>query len=109
MRLQLNPSPSLDCSRDTRGASRFFVVTLALVCATAHAADVAVSSKVQLYADNDKTVVLSPHVTATGTLNSKTSLSATYTEDVVSSASVDVRTSASPRIYDRRQEFDVGV
>jgi hypothetical protein len=71
--------------------------------------DVTVSSKVQLYADTDRTVVVSPHVTGTVTLPSKTSLSATYTEDVVSSASVDVRTTASPRIYDRRQEVDFGV
>jgi hypothetical protein len=85
------------------------VAALLLLSSPAHATDVAVSSKVQLYADNDKTVVVSPHVTATATLNSKTSISATYTEDVVSSASVDVRSSASPRIYDRRQELDVGV
>lgn len=85
-------------------------LTLALVLSTTAAAtDVAVSSKVQLYADTDRTVVVSPHVTGTVTLDSKTSLSATYTEDIVSSASVDVRTTASPRIYDRRQEVDFGV
>lgn len=69
----------------------------------------AVSAKVQVYSDTDKTVVVSPHVTATTTLDSKTSLSAAYTEDVVSSASVDVRSTASPRIYDRRQEADLAV
>lgn len=85
-------------------------LTLGLLLATSAAAtEVAVSSKVQLYADTDRTVVVSPHVTGTVTLDTKTSLSATYTEDVVSSASVDVRTTASPRIYDRRQEVDFGV
>lgn len=84
-------------------------LSLALLFPTlAAATDVVVSSKVQLYADTDATVVVSPHVTGTVTFDSKTSLSATYTEDVVSSASVDVRTTASPRIYDRRQEVDFG-
>lgn len=90
---------------------RLQLVTALLCAASAFAGetDVVVSSKVQLYADTDRTVVVSPHVTGTVTLPSKTSLSATYTEDVVSSASVDVRTTASPRIYDRRQEVDFGV
>src|SRR4051794_1976594 len=83
------------------------VLTLA---SSAYAFDTVVSSKVQIYADSDATVVVSPHVNATGTFTStKTTLSASYTEDVVSSASVDVRTTASPRIYDRRQEVDVGL
>jgi hypothetical protein len=84
---------------------------VALTIATnAYAFDTVVSSKVQVYADSDATVVVSPHVNAAGTFTStKTTLSAAYTEDVVSSASVDVRTTASPRIYDRRQEIDLGV
>lgn len=58
--------------------------TLGLLLATSAAAtEVAVSSKVQLYADTDRTVVVSPHVTGTVTLDTRTSLSATYTEDVV--------------------------
>lgn len=68
-----------------------------------------VATKVQLYTDTDRTVVVSPHVSATTTLPNQTAISATYTEDVVSSASVDVRSTASPRIYDRRQEVDLGV
>jgi hypothetical protein len=86
------------------------VAVAGLLAAPALAFDTVVSSKVQVYADTDATVVVSPHVSATGTFTStKTSLNASYTEDVVSSASVDVRTTASPRIYDRRQEVDVGV
>ncbi len=78
--------------------------------AQARAFDAVVSSKVQVYADTDATVVVSPHVNASGTVETtKTTVSGAYTEDVVSSASVDVRTTASPRIYDRRQEVDVGV
>lgn len=91
---------------------RLQLITALVLCAApalAAETDVVISSKVQLYADTDRTVVVSPHVTGTVTLPSKTSLSATYTEDVVSSASVDVRTTASPRIYDRRQEVDFGV
>jgi len=83
-------------------------LSLLVTLAVAAGPDVTVSSKVQLYADTDRTVVVSPHVTGTVTLPTKTSLSATYTEDIVSSASVDVRTTASPRIYDRRQEVDFG-
>ena len=82
---------------------------LLLVSSLASAAEVTVSSKVQVYADTDQTVVVSPHVTGTVTLDTKTALSATYTEDIVSSASVDVRTTASPRIFDRRQEVDFGL
>jgi hypothetical protein len=92
---------------------RLQLTLLALLGAAAWAggvADVTASSKVQVYADNDRTVVVSPHVNASGTLKSTgTSVTASYTEDVVSSASVDVRSSASPRIYDRRQEIDVGL
>ncbi len=92
---------------------RLQLTALVLSAASAWAggtADVTASSKVQLYADDDRTVVVSPHVSASGTLKSThTSVNAAYTEDVVSSASVDVRSSASPRIYDRRQEVDLGV
>ncbi|MHB8874655.1 MAG: DUF3570 domain-containing protein [Myxococcaceae bacterium] len=62
----------------------------------------------QLYTDSDATVVVSPHAQASGTLESGTSVNLVYTEDVVSSASVDVRSSASPRIHDVRQEVDLG-
>ncbi|MCC6337072.1 MAG: DUF3570 domain-containing protein [Myxococcales bacterium] len=81
----------------------------AALAAGAQAADVVVSSKVQVYADSDATIVVSPHVTGSATFGTGTSVNATYTEDVVSSASVDVRTTASPRIYDRRQEVDFGL
>jgi hypothetical protein len=85
-------------------------LTLLLIATPAYAVDVAVSSKVQVYADTDATIVVSPHVNAAATVpSSKTTVTAAYTEDVVSSASVDVRTTASPRIYDRRQEIDVGL
>lgn len=86
------------------------LVGLLLVASPALAIDTVVSSKVQVYADSDATIVVSPHVNAAATIeSSRTTLSGVYTEDVVSSASVDVRTTASPRIYDRRQEVDVGI
>src|SRR5205085_1962771 len=81
------------------------VLVLVLAPRPASAVDTVVSSKVQVYADTDATVVVSPHVNAAATISStKTTISGSYTEDVVSSASVDVRSTASPRIYDRRQE-----
>jgi hypothetical protein len=73
------------------------------------AADGNVATKVQIYADTDQTVVVSPHARISGTLDTGTSLEATYTEDIVSSASVDVRSTASPRIQDVRQEEDASV
>lgn len=83
---------------------------LVLLCpAAALAAEVTFASKVQVYTDDDATTVVSPHARITGKLDSGTGVDAAYTEDIVSSASVDVRSSASPRIHDRRQEVDLGV
>ena len=52
---------------------RLQLIVLLLAPSIAAATDVVVSSKVQLYADTDRTVVVSPHVTGTATFDRKTS------------------------------------
>jgi hypothetical protein len=79
-------------------------------CAVATArADTAFTSKVQVYADSDHTTVISPLVQGTADVSPTTSVNLGYVADVVSSASVDVVTQASPtRIHDTRQQASGG-
>jgi hypothetical protein len=63
------------------------------------------SARVSVYSDSDQTTVISPWVGATAPVLGGT-LAATYTSDVITSASVDVRTAASPAtIHDWRNQF----
>jgi hypothetical protein len=82
---------------------------IALVIATAAHADTTFTSKVQVYADSDHTTVVSPLVQGAADVTPNTSVNLGYTADIVSSASVDVVTQASPtRIHDTRQQASGG-
>ena len=82
---------------------------IALAIASAAHADTTFTSKVQVYADSDHTTVVSPLVQGAADVTPNTSVNLGYTADIVSSASVDVVTQASPtRIHDTRQQASGG-
>ena len=82
---------------------------LALIAASAHA-DTGFVSKVQVYADSDHTSVISPLVQGTADVTPDTTVSLGYVADVVSSASVDIVSQASPTtIHDTRQQVSASL
>jgi hypothetical protein len=82
--------------------------TILLAASSTARAATEFSTKVQVYEDSDRTTVVSPHFRISTTI-SGTALEAAYAEDVVTSASIDVRTTASPAIRDKREELSLGV
>jgi hypothetical protein len=67
-------------------------------------------SKVQVYADSDHTTVVSPLVQATADVTPDTSVSLGYVADVVTSASVDLVSQASPTtIHDTRHQVSTSL
>lgn len=61
-------------------------------------------------ADSDSTTVVSPHVRANKRLGESTTVDVTYAADVWSSASVDIRASASVRpVTEQRDELNFGL
>jgi hypothetical protein len=61
-------------------------------------------------ADSDDTTVVTPRVRGAKTLGEATTLEATYAVDVWTSASIDIRTSASVHaVSEQRDELDVGL
>lgn len=84
---------------------------LILLClATSARADTGFVSKVQVYADSDHTTVISPLVQGTADVSADTTVSLGYVADVVSSASVDIVSQASPTtIHDTRQQVSASL
>ena len=83
---------------------------LVAIAATPAAADTSFVSKVQVYADNDHTQVVSPVVDAQADVHAGTTVSLGYLADVVSSASVDIVSQASGRtIHDTRHQVSSSV
>lgn len=82
-----------------------------LVCAALAPArgDTGFTSKIQVYADSDRTQVVSPVVEGHADVTSDTTVSLGYLVDVVSSASVDIVSQASPRtMHDTRHQVSLG-
>lgn len=68
------------------------------------------ASALYVRTDSDSTTVVSPRVRAKHALSEETQIEATYAVDVWSSASIDIRTSASVRaVTEQRDELDVGI
>ena len=85
------------------------VAVVAIVLVSAARADDTVVSKVQVYADNDHTTVVTPTVQASADVAAGTTVTAGYLVDVVTSASVDTVTQASPTtIHDTRHQVTIG-
>jgi hypothetical protein len=68
------------------------------------------ASALYVRTDSDSTTVVSPRARARHDLNEETDIEATYAVDVWSSASIDIRTSASVHaVTEQRDELDLGV
>lgn len=63
-------------------------------------------SSLYMRSDTDGTTVISPRLRAAGQVDSETRVDASYTVDVWSSASIDIRSAATKRIYEQRDELD---
>lgn len=76
--------------------------------ATLHADELA--SAIYVRTDSDSTTVVSPRARAQRSFGEATKVEATYAVDVWSSASIDIRTSASvAAVTEQRDELDLGV
>lgn len=67
------------------------------------------ASSVYVRTDSDKTVVVSPRAHGEKQLGDSTTLDLTYAVDVWTSASIDIRTSASLPVTEQRDEIDVAL
>jgi hypothetical protein len=101
-------------TRSRRGASKSCVLRLAfavsfsvgLVAAARQArAEDAVAGAVYVRTDSDDTVVVSPHARARKQLLETTAVEVTYAADIWTSASVDIRASASKPVTEQRDEL----
>jgi len=67
-------------------------------------------SKLQVYADSDHTTVVSPLINAQADVGKDTNVSAGYVADVISSASIDIVSQASPTtIHDVRHQVSTAL
>jgi hypothetical protein len=84
------------------------LLLLAAIAATARAQDAAGALYVRT--DSDSTTVISPRIRANARLGEATQVDATYAADIWTSASVDIRASASVRpVTEQRDEIDLGL
>lgn len=68
-----------------------------------------VSSTVYVRTDTDKTTVITPRLSVQAPLDDSTRVDVAYSMDVWSSASIDIRTSASRPVTERRDEINAAV
>jgi hypothetical protein len=81
-----------------------------LVCAEGAARADEVSSALYVRSDSDQTLVVSPRVRGNKHVGETTSVDVTYAADVWTSASIDIRTSASVRpVTEQRDELDLAL
>ncbi len=78
-------------------------------CAAAREREVRAANTIYLRTDSDATTIVSPTVSVAGQATEQTTLSAGYTVDAWTGASVDVVTAATMAISERRHEGQVGV
>lgn len=92
-------------------ARRTAALAIAVVasCGAAHEREVRAASTFYVRTDSDDTTVLSPSVTASGQATEQTALSASYTVDAWTGASIDVVSAATKAISERRNEGQLGL
>jgi hypothetical protein len=90
-------------NRDRSWLPCAFTLMLALP-SSAHAD--ALSSAVYVRSDSDHTVVVSPRARAAKKLGDSTEVDVSYAADIWTSASIDIRTSASRAVTEQRDELD---
>ena len=91
-----------------RSATWCVLCSLALLASGSARAD-SLSSSVFVRTDSDHTVVVSPHAHLNKRLGDSDQLDVTYAADVWTSASVDVRASASKPVTEQRDELDLAL
>lgn len=86
-------------------------VLLALCALPARAQDNPTSVATALYvrSDTDKTTIVTPRVRVGAPVAEETRIDLVYTVDVWTSASIDIRTSATKRVTEQRDEIDVSI
>lgn len=70
---------------------------------------VSATTAIYVRTDSDRTTVVSPRVHVTAPLGPDSQTELVYTADVWSSASIDIRTAASQRVIEQRDEIDVSL
>jgi hypothetical protein len=85
------------------------LTAIALLLATASARADEVAGALYVRTDSDQTTVISPRARANKQLGESSRVDVTYAADVWTSASIDIRTSASVRpVTEQRDELDLG-
>jgi hypothetical protein len=96
-------------ARVRAGCASLRALALALLCVNSVRAD-EVSSAVYVRTDSDHTTVVSPRVRGSKSLDESTRIDVTYAADIWTSASIDIRTSASVRpVTEQRDELDLSL
>lgn len=86
------------------------VASLAVrVPSTAVAQETTASASVYVRDDSDRTTVISPRIQVDGQVAEQTRVGAAYMVDVWTSASIDIRTAATPRVTEQRDELDLNI
>jgi hypothetical protein len=89
------------------------LVTLCVLTGLAHAqkspSGASATSAVYVRTDSDHTTVVSPRIHVAAPVDSATRVDLVYSADVWSSASIDIRSAASKRVVEQRDELDVAL
>ena len=77
--------------------------------AQSSASGVSAATAVYVREDSDHTTVIAPRLHLAAPVSSDTRLDLVYTADVWSSASIDIRSAATKRVVEQRDEIDLGL
>jgi hypothetical protein len=97
-----------DSKTVARHAGVLFAITCVLAPARPGAAQEAASA-IYVHSDSDKTTVISPRLRVAAPISDATRLQVVYGVDVWTSASVDIRASASKAVTEQRDEIDAQI
>jgi hypothetical protein len=103
----MHASGSFNGTLAWRGLSWTFAIALFLQPMAASADGV--TSAVYVRTDSDSTLVVSPRAHVAKQLSERDSVDVTYAADIWTSASIDIRASASKAVTEQRNELDLGV
>jgi hypothetical protein len=92
----------------TTAYARTLCIGLALACVSSGARAEELSTALYVRTDSDHTTVVSPRVRGNANLSERTRVDATYAADIWTSASIDIRTSASiSPVTEQRDELNL--
>jgi hypothetical protein len=102
-------SPFAQLARSVDSSAWARLLCALLVCMPGVAGADSVSSAVYIRSDTDSTLVVSPRVHAAKRLGEPTQVDISYAADIWTSASIDIRTSASLPVTEQRNELDAAL